>query len=451
MNIAFCYESVLPSRGGCETYIASLARRLAVDGHAVHVYARRWDASALPATTQYHPIVLPSCPRFLRPWFFAAACRRELAAGKHHAAIGFDKLPGLDVLYPQGGLYTATAEHNLLKYRSSLLRQALRICKVFDPAHLSFITLERRQYLARPRPLIVAISEMVRTHFTRHFGMDAGDLRLVRLATDPERFEARDRPRRRIEWREKCGAAPNDTVALFAGMNYRLKGLEPLLHAVGGCGATGRSCCWWWAVRRRRSGSGWPTGWAWPIASRFAGYCSDMRNAYFAADFLVHPTFYDPCSNVVLEAMACGLPVITSRYNGASELLNPPQEGYVIDDPHDHERLAACLTQLLDPARRLACARRRGGRRGNGPSSITTGKCWRSSPRRRPGSRRREGAAIRGGVPRTHEYVRPGLYFSRPKGSKTSRATLHWSPLRATKIKPRANVLVSPGKACRPP
>ena len=54
--------------------------------------------------------------------------------------------------------------------------------------------------------------------------------------------------------------------------------------------------------------------------------------------------------------MACGLPVITLRYNGACELLHPPQEGYVIDDPHDHERLAACLTQLLDPARRAACA-----------------------------------------------------------------------------------------------
>ena len=81
-----------------------------------------------------------------------------------------------------------------------------------------------------------------------------------------------------------------------------------------------------------------------------------MRNGYFAADFLVHPTFYDPCSHVVLEALACGLPVITTRYNGASELLHPPREGYVIDDPHDHERLAWCLTQLLDPARRSACA-----------------------------------------------------------------------------------------------
>src|SRR5207247_5246575 len=94
------------------------------------------------------------------------------------------------------------------------------------------------------------------------------------------------------------------------------------------------------------------------IADRvcFIGHCADMRNSYFAADFLVHPTFYDPCSLVVLEALACGLPVITTRANGASELLHPLGEGYVIDDPHDHEHLAWCLAQLLDGERRHACA-----------------------------------------------------------------------------------------------
>jgi UDP-glucose:(heptosyl)LPS alpha-1,3-glucosyltransferase len=88
----------------------------------------------------------------------------------------------------------------------------------------------------------------------------------------------------------------------------------------------------------------------------FLGPRRDMHNCYYASDFLVHPTFYDPCSLVVLEALACGLPVITSRFNGASELLHPPQEGYVVDDPHDHEALARCIVQLLDPARRAACA-----------------------------------------------------------------------------------------------
>ena len=70
MDIAFCYESVLPARGGAETYIGDLARRLARDGHAVHLYACRWDAASLPASTHFHRLDVPSGPRFLRPWRF---------------------------------------------------------------------------------------------------------------------------------------------------------------------------------------------------------------------------------------------------------------------------------------------------------------------------------------------------------------------------------------------
>src|SRR5262249_46579712 len=103
MNIAFCYESVLPTRGGCETYIAGLARRLAADGHELHLYACRWDPDALPASVVYHPVRVPRRPRFLRPWYFGAACRRLLAGAGHQVTVGFDKISGTDVLYPQGG------------------------------------------------------------------------------------------------------------------------------------------------------------------------------------------------------------------------------------------------------------------------------------------------------------------------------------------------------------
>jgi UDP-glucose:(heptosyl)LPS alpha-1,3-glucosyltransferase len=353
MNIAFCYESVLPARGGCETYIAALARRLAADGHEVHLYARDWDEEALPAALVYHRITLPRRPRFLRPWYFAAACHEALAGAPHQVSVGFDKITGMDVLYPQGGLYAATAEHNLLKHRRRCTRGLVRLLKSLDPAHRSFLALERRQYL-HEQPLVVAISDMVRRHFQEYYSLGSDQLRLVRLATDPERFAEHDRPRRRLEWREAWGVAPGDTVALFAGMNYRLKGLVPLLHTLERMPATFRLLVAGHPDTRpfrrlaRRLGV--------EQKVRFLGYCADMRNCYFAADFFVHPTFYDPCSHVVLEALACGLPVITTRHNGAAELLQPPREGFILNDPHDHEELAAAMTRLFDPARRAACA-----------------------------------------------------------------------------------------------
>ena len=115
-----------------------------------------------------------------------------------------------------------------------------------------------------------------------------------------------------------------------------------------------------------------------------------MRDAYFAADFLVHPTFYDPCSLVVLEALACGLPMITTRANGASELMTPPREGYVIDDPHDHQCLAACLQEMLDKERRHGCSAAARAAAKVGPSSIIIKNCSKFSRKRTSVSRRRE-------------------------------------------------------------
>jgi UDP-glucose:(heptosyl)LPS alpha-1,3-glucosyltransferase len=135
MKIAFCYESVLPARGGCETYIADLARRLVADRHEVHLYACRWDEKALPAGVRYHALPPVRGPRFVRPWRFAAACEEALGHGTHDVSIGFDKTWGQDILYPQGGLHSASAEHNLNKYPGRLTRGLARLVKSLDLAH----------------------------------------------------------------------------------------------------------------------------------------------------------------------------------------------------------------------------------------------------------------------------------------------------------------------------
>jgi UDP-glucose:(heptosyl)LPS alpha-1,3-glucosyltransferase len=362
MKIAFCYDQVFPARGGCGTYITDLSRRLVADQHEVHLYAGRWDEQALPAEIRFHALPLPRGPRFWRPWRFARLCEQALQAGDHDVSVGFDKTYGQDVLYPQGGLHVASVDHNLDKFRNPVVRGLARLCKWLDLAHWSYSALEKRQYLHKPGPLIVVNSHMVRGHFEHYYGVPAENLHVIRSSINQARFPEQDRLRRRLEFREQWGIGPEETVGLFAAINYRLKGLEPLLYSLRGL------------VRRPEYATGKPfrlvvaghpnyRGWH-GFAERlgvaeqacFIGHCSDMRSAYFGADFLVHPTFYDPCSLVVLEALACGLPVITTRANGASELLHPLQEGYVVDDPHNHERLTWCLLQLTDPERRSACA-----------------------------------------------------------------------------------------------
>ena len=143
MKIAFCYESVLPERGGCETYIADLARRLVADRHEVHVYACRWNAELLPTGIHYHKLPAPMGGRFVRPWHFASLCERALQNATHQVSIGFNKTWGQDILYPLGGLHVASAEHNIRKDRGFLKRGLARLIKKVDPAHWSFSLLEK--------------------------------------------------------------------------------------------------------------------------------------------------------------------------------------------------------------------------------------------------------------------------------------------------------------------
>jgi UDP-glucose:(heptosyl)LPS alpha-1,3-glucosyltransferase len=356
MNIAFCYENVMPARGGCETYIADLSRRLVADGHEVHLYACRWDAEALPRSMRYHTLSVPSGPRFLRPWRFSSACAQALKETIHEVTIGFDKTWGQDVLYPQGGLHAASAIHNIGKHRHGLTRALAGFVKQCDLAHWSFLRFEKKQYLGSKNPIIVVNSHMVAGHFQQYYGIGPERLRVIHSAIDPARFSHSDRLKLRQKFREENGITGDEVVGLFVAMNYQLKGLEPLLRAVALLPQ---------ASRFRLIVVGHPRFQSYArladrlgIAERvlFLGPRRDVHGCYYASDFLVHPTFYDPCSLVVLEALACGLPVITTRFNGASELLHPPREGFVLDSPHDVLKLAKCISELSDRQLRNRCA-----------------------------------------------------------------------------------------------
>ena len=88
----------------------------------------------------------------------------------------------------------------------------------------------------------------------------------------------------------------------------------------------------------------------------FAGPVDRPADFYQAADFFVLPTFFDPCSLVVLEALAMGLPVISTSRNGACEIMTDGVHGRVLDDPEDLVGLAGAMRQMLDPEHRAKSA-----------------------------------------------------------------------------------------------
>jgi UDP-glucose:(heptosyl)LPS alpha-1,3-glucosyltransferase len=188
---------------------------------------------------------------------------------------------------------------------------------------------------------------MVKEDLVRYHSLHSERVEVIYHGVDLERFHPSCQERFRAAVREKLGIMQG-SVLLFVAHNFRLKGLGTLLGVLGRL----RDPEPRWnlvVVGRGKSRPFERLAAAMDIQDRvlFVGAQDAPEAFYGASDLLVHPTFYDPFGLVCLEAMACGVPVITTRFAGAHELIETGEEGWVVDDPEDDLALEDALRSLM--------------------------------------------------------------------------------------------------------
>jgi len=194
---------------------------------------------------------------------------------------------------------------------------------------------------------------MVRRDLVRHYPHLTDRVRVVYNGADPARFSPALRQAHRTAVRRELDIPQDALVGVFVGHDWRRKGLYPFIDALGILVRKGTARPVFGLVvgrgdrhraerfARRRGARG---------VVRFAG-AADPDRFYGAADLLVLPSFFDPCANVTVEALACGLPAVTSVHNGAFELLTPGQSGFYVADESDSAQLAGFIQYYLDRER----------------------------------------------------------------------------------------------------
>ncbi len=354
MRIGLVLEQFDPGRGGREQWTWSFTQRLLELGHEVHVVARAFSSKALRLPIACHSIQCdPS------PIVFAGAVRAVLEPLAldivHDMGMGWY----CNVFHPHGGSMASSAERKLL-FLPAWLRGLKRMANRMLPRHRTFQTLMQRQY-ADHGQIVLALSRASAADFQRFHGVAQERIRIVYNGVDTERFSPRQCRLQRQPTRRRLGLADDTLMALIVAHNFRLKGVATLLGAMRRWQTAGR------AVRLVIVGGKHIDSWQRYVARLglseqvvFVGRVDDPLPYYAAADCYVHPTYYDPCSLVVLEAAACGLPLITSRYNGASEMFRDGEDVLMIDDPADDAAMAGAMRVLLDDSlrRRLGEAAR---------------------------------------------------------------------------------------------
>jgi UDP-glucose:(heptosyl)LPS alpha-1,3-glucosyltransferase len=353
LKIAIVLEWFLPFRGG-ESYLVWLADELSRRGHEVHVFAIKGEKDPT-ASYQVHLIPVLGYPRSLRMFSFLLNSARIIQADSFDIVHGVGGTLAMNVFNPHGGVEQAYLRQefrsisNRFYYLWRFVRQYLSL------AHYLTLWIQRRQYLSPRVKKIIAISQMIKRDITQYYGPLAEKVVVVFNSVDLDRFHPRNRDFYRAGKRSSLHIPPHAIVLLFVGNNYRLKGLEPLMAAMGLLRkrfpnqpfcllVAGRGQ----VARYRRKARRLDVS----DLVLFLGSVREIEQYYAASDIYVHPTFYDSCSLTVLEALASGLPVVTTWSNGAADAIVSEEGGRVIEDPADVEGLAESIAYYFDERRR---------------------------------------------------------------------------------------------------
>ena len=355
MKIGLVLERFDPGRGGLEKWCWRFAVGMLARGHQVHALAGSFSEAVRRLPITAHQL------RATRSRLDFGRAAEEAARGLdldvvHDTGAGWY----CDVFQPHGGSRTAQIEQSL-QLLPRYMRPAKRMAIKVLPRYREFAALMRRQYVDDGR-VFLALSNRVADDFQRLHGVPPERIRVILNGVDTDQFSPQHREDHRRTVRRRLGVDDDTILLLIAAHNFRLKGVPTLIKAVSRLSALGRSVHLavvggkhLQAYRRKAALLG--------IGSRvtFVGAVDSAVPFYAAADVYVQPTFYDPCSLVVLEAMASGLPVITSRHNGVAELIRNDHEGGVIDDPASVNEFLDQLQPMFEPSvrRRMGQAARR--------------------------------------------------------------------------------------------
>ncbi len=273
------------------------------------------------------------------------------------------------MIIPQGSVQEGSLRANAARFGTTIHGQAYRLVKAANPKFWVHRAIEQRQYDQERTARYVAVSQMVRRHLEEFHHVPRHRIHVVPNAIDLHRVDVAQPGAVRCGFRNRLGFVPGDLIGLFVGHNFALKGLRPLITALG--------------RRRRQDPSGrrihllvCGNGDTAPyirLANRlglrdevhFLGFYPDVRETYWSSDFFAQPTYYDPCSLVVLEALACGLPVITTEQNGAGELMVDGKQGFILTSAGAESELINALDKMTDDrtsARAMSGEARRLGR-----------------------------------------------------------------------------------------
>jgi UDP-glucose:(heptosyl)LPS alpha-1,3-glucosyltransferase len=349
MNIALVRARYNPS-GGAERFAERALCALAEQDAAVSIIARSWSG---PVQNDSGATILTCDPFYLgsvwRDWSFARAVRRLVGELHFDLVQSHERIPGLDIYRAGDGVHAAWLERRRV---AAGPWAALRFR--FNPHHRYLVRTERALFEHPALRAVICNSSLVENEIRDRFRIDPAKLHRIPNGVDLERFHPRVRSELRADMRLALGLSEELPVLLFVGSGFERKGLLFALRALADLPRAVQLVVLGRDKHSKRYEKAVATL---GLAQRvhFKGEVPDPLPYLAAADALILPTLYDPFPNAVLEALACGLPVLTSNACGAIDVIRQAENGWihrVADVAQLTSQLQDWLTLVADPSTR---------------------------------------------------------------------------------------------------
>ncbi|MGC8604298.1 MAG: glycosyltransferase family 4 protein [Desulfomonilaceae bacterium] len=349
-RIGLSVENFSLFSGGAESYAVQLAQTLERNGWEVHLIGHSWDGNPNGAIFHKIPRLPKLIPPFLRILHFALMHRNLVKRMDLDIVVGFGNTLEMNVYQSHGGVHLVSSLKKLRAENNSLVRFVKKILTFVSPKSVMRAWIESAPFRKKSMPTIIAISDMVRDDICKRYQLSKNQVYLVYNGVNLQRFSSLSTVGDRESFRRVLGFS-SEVLFLFMAYDFRKKGVRYLVQAA--------------AKLQDRVGKGkfgvvivgsTPS----PALRRltealhlesvvlFNGPTKEPEKFYGACDVFMLPTFYDACSLVVFEAMAYGLPVITTIDNGASGIITDGVDGAVLDDPRGIDQMVSHMERFLD-------------------------------------------------------------------------------------------------------
>jgi len=341
MKFAFVIFKYFPF-GGAQRDMMRIAQASVRRGHEVHIFTQAWDGPQPQTDISVHTMPGAGWPNFRRYRDFIRQVQAAIAEIGFDFVVGFNRLPGLGAYFAADPCFVERAHARW----GNFYRLSAR--------YRFFADCEKAVFAPDSGCEILLLSPAEKAEFQRWYTTPDARFHLLPPFISPERFVLQDPAQVRASVREEFGFGADDALLLMVGSGFKTKGLDRAIQALAALPqhlrdrtrllAVGQDNPRFFMKMAKRLGV---SDHVVVVAGR-----NDVPRLMQGADLLVHPAYRENTGLVLLEAGACGLPVLASDVCGYAFHIRQAESGKLIASPFSQQQFNQQMEYMLTSANR---------------------------------------------------------------------------------------------------